>query len=737
MQGSGPEVRERTASLWFGSRLTAWSEACARLTRAGYGEGVAEAYRLASLAIAPVVGPEAAVDLADHVSTMAIRAGPQVASEFAARAEPAAHRLREPALFSCWMEVLVELAASAPESVEPVLWRMDELLCDLDVAALRSWLRTGVQAAAGDRDRRRAFFAGESREGERLLAWERGETSFAEVDRRTRAFFVALWGLRPRFQEVPVDRRGGAHPRVSFSRSLVTVPTSFPGYRGRLGEELFRAALAHVGAHLVFGGPPFPVARSRPLERAVVSVVEDARVEHLAMRRFPGLVRLWLPFHEASASGPGLVPALLARLARALFDPDHVDDDGWVRKGRDLFFAARDSWGDPRISRTIGNVLANDLGQMRLQFDPHAYVVEPPYRDDGVGLWAMEGDIPPASWACEIPMETVRPHHIEGDDGRPGCDPGSGRATTAVEPTPAAEIPVVRLPEWDYGTARFRPEWVTVLETTRVVGSDRFFRDAIDRHPDVAARIDALVRAARVSRAERLRRRPEGETLDLDAAVQALADLRAGRTPDVAVYQSSARRRRDLTVSLVLDASRSTADRAPDGRGTVLDLVRDAAALVGHAMNAMGDPFEIFAFDSDGRDAVRIHRIKAYEEPFGSETAAALAGLAPGRSTRIGAVLRYAAIELLRQRTHRRLVLLVTDGEPADVDCPDARYLVEDARHATIELRRLGLDVFCLLVGAGYIEVATRIFGPRGFTTVPRITALPERLPSLYFRLAR
>ena len=103
--------------------------------------------------------------------------------------------------------------------------------------------------------------------------------------------------------------------------------------------------------------------------------------------RFPGLRRVWAPFHVATPSGVITAPTLLARLARALFDPDYADPDGFVNKGRALFAAEVDRLDDISLSRRIGGLLGNDLGQMRVQFNARTYVVEPVYRDDGLGLW--------------------------------------------------------------------------------------------------------------------------------------------------------------------------------------------------------------------------------------------------------------------------------------------------------------------------------------------------------------
>ena len=107
----------------------------------------------------------------------------------------------------------------------------------------------------------------------------------------------------------------------------------------------------------------------KPLQVALVTLIEDARIETLAMRKLPGLRRLWSSYHLAEPAGIATAPALLARLARALFDPGFVDDDGFIAKGRRLFTAAQDRIDDPAISREIGMLLGNDLGQLRVQFN--------------------------------------------------------------------------------------------------------------------------------------------------------------------------------------------------------------------------------------------------------------------------------------------------------------------------------------------------------------------------------
>ncbi len=152
-------------------------------------------------------------------------------------------------------------------------------------------------------------------------------------------------------------------------------------------------------------------------------------------------------------------------------------------------------------------------------------------------------------------------------------------------------------------------------------------------------------------------------------------------------------------------------------------------------MSELGDPFAIHAFCSNGREEVRYYRVKDFTEPFAAGTRARLAGLRGMLSTRLGAALRQAGDEIGSQPTHRKLVLVITDGEPSDVDVADRKYLVEDARKAVHELSQKGLDVFCVGLDSGGDSYLPRIFGLRNYLTIKRVEALPEKLPLLYFRL--
>jgi nitric oxide reductase NorD protein len=734
-----PDPRVRAA--FPGDWLAPWLRGCRRLEDAGYGAGVCDAYREASIGCATVLGPEPAIELADLISSATIKGGRVAARQVAAAALRAAQRLEAPRRFRDWCSLMQRLTALAPESLGEIAERTDELLGRLTVAGLEAWCLAGVRSGVGDAARRLAFFRFETAEAERVLALEAGEASFLDRERRLRAFQRSLFGQAPVVREAPPGRHDGAGRRASFAGGVISMPGRFAGFSGARGELLFRAAMAHIAAHLRHSGPLFPVGQLKPLQIAVVSLIEDARVEQLAARELPGLLRLWLPFHVAQAGDLRSAPSLFARLARALIDPGFQDSDGWVRKGRDLFFAAEDRWHDPGLSRAIGNLLGNDLGQMRVQFNARTYVVEPVYRDDNLGLWEPDPTQPPEASAADVVVEGVRtrqeaeqPAERERIDEQPETPSGREIAVSLREDDGA--VALTRLPEWDYQARRERPEWTTVLDVPAGLGQGDWLERLYERQSELVRRLDRLIAAARVGRPQRLRRQADGELLDLDACIDALISLRAGQLPDTRVFQRHAQRERDLSVCVLLDVSQSTADPVPGAR-RVLDVEREAVALLAHAMARAGDPCEVLAFQSNGREEVRVQTIKALDEPFGRLQGARLAGLRSGLSTRLGAALRYAGRGLAGRRAHRRLVLLLTDGEPSDVDCPDPRYLIEDARHAVHGLAARGVDCFAVAVGRSNRAVLDRMFGPRNHVTIGALATLPERLPLLYLRLTR
>jgi nitric oxide reductase NorD protein len=234
---------------------------------------------------------------------------------------------------------------------------------------------------------------------------------------------------------------------------------------------------------------------------------------------------------------------------------------------------------------------------------------------------------------------------------------------------------------------------------------------------------------------QRIRNMEDGDEIDINAAVDAMIAIRMGEQPNPRITMRNVIKSRDLAVTVLLDLSESTNDVMEGSEKTVLELTREAAALVATAIEGIGDPFAVHGFASDGRHDVHYYRFKDWDQHFNDEARARLSGMKGGLSTRMGAALRHAGAGLMKQPERRKLIILVTDGEPADIDERDPQHLRHDTRKAVEELAAKGVLSYCLTLDRNADAYVKRIFGANNYTIVDHVDRLPEKLPTLFASL--
>ena len=564
-------------------------------------------------------------------------------------------------------------------------------------------------------------------------------------------FVRALWGFDVTVCALPATANEFAARRPRFLASNLWLPASpLLGVPGGYPDYLF-AACAHISAHLRFGAPRFLTKSLKPAQIAIISLLEDARVERLAAARYPGLHRLWAPYHrDARTDGAKTGLSLLARLARALHDDTYVDDDAWVSKGRQLFLEGRREWHDAALCRRLGSALGNDLGQMRVQFNAKDYAVQPAYRDDNTGLWQFDQD--PGEDASPLESEGVR--RVEREDPAPKRrergEPEAARSRDASasrrEPErPAPERPApattgveaaTRYPEWDYLIRSERPGFCTVLEHSVTPGDPARIAAALTRYAPEQKRLERSALRLADRRPTPIRRLLDGDRLELSAAIAAIVARASAAPPDPRVYRRVRFRLEPPALLLLLDLSQSL-NAVPRGADTtLLEVARTASALLATSLRNAAPDLAIHGFSSNGRHDVGYRRFKDFDQPFDDRARARLAGMSANLSTRLGTALRHAGQTLAARNARRKLLLVVTDGEPSDIDVHDPQYLIFDAKQATIENRRQGVSSFCVGLDAGAEQSIERIFGAGNYALLTQLEALPRRLAQLYVRLS-
>lgn len=286
-------------------------------------------------------------------------------------------------------------------------------------------------------------------------------------------------------------------------------------------------------------------------------------------------------------------------------------------------------------------------------------------------------------------------------------------------------------PEWDCRTNAYIPAHARVLASRQeAVAGMALPTDAatLRRIKAVRRQFEAL-RPARQWSSGQL----DGEELDTDAAIRAAADLRATGEGNDRIWRQLRPQQRDLAVSILLDASRST-ESAVSGRA-VIEIAREALTALAWGIDACGDACAIHAFSSLRRERVFMMACKDFNEPMGPGIEARIAALRPGFYTRLGAAIRHASAELALQARKRRLLLVITDGKPNDLDHYEGRHGIEDSAMAVREARRAGHAVFGITIDRDGKSWFPRIFGRGGYALVPHAERLTEILPTLYRQL--
>lgn len=668
----------------------------------------------------------------------------------------AAQRLGDPELLRSYLNLLHQMSAKAPRGLRPLLGHIDELLSKLTLSGLRRWANFGAHAYRQDLRKLVDYFSLATEDSRAVLQQERRGTLFIDSQRKLNFYLRALWARDFQLRPTAADH---ADFRPYIEARTLHLPDAVDDLAGVGGLELYRAIAAHMAAHICYTDRPLSAEQLSPAQMFFIGLVEDARVEYCAAREFPGLFRLWRALHALKADEPAEHPALglLERLALCLLDSDARSGDAELDALAARFHAGIEARrGDTGLAWEIGLELFHLFATRRAV--PALRILQGiriPYRDDNRYSWSFEEFAWTETDTLAATARQVRRKvsvmdmvnevdcELAGDDAqeiwtlaaeffRDG-DP-EGVSMNQIEGREPVSDPF-HYQEWDYQVQLHRPNWATVYERRAAAGDPAEIERILREHRPIAARIRQIVDLLRPAGVTRQRKLEDGDEIDVNAAVEAMVNLRLGLSPDPRITLRNVLNTRDLCVLLLLDLSESTNETVTGADKTVLALTREACALMATAIEGIGDPYAVHGFASDGRHDVRYFRVKDFDQPFDDMAKARLAGMRGGLSTRMGAALRHAGQHLLHQPQRRKLLLLVTDGEPADIDERDPQYLRYDARKAVEELHTRGIVTYCLSLDPQADGYVRRIFGAGNYTVIDHVQRLPEQLPALFASL--
>lgn len=707
--------------------------------------------------VAKEIGEDIIPELVHTGMMMASKTSGAVIERIFATAATAANRLGDEQVFRSYLQLLNVLISQAPRGMRPMLDNLEPLLAQLTLGGLRRWAMWGAQAHRTDYPEQVRYFGLESKESQAMLQKERKGTLFVDMQRRINMYLRALWArdffMRPTSGDF--ENREGYKPYIE--NYLMFLPDAVDDCEGVAGIEIYRATAAHCAAHLVYTQKPISAESLNPMQMAVISVIEDARVEQLSINAFPGMRQLWASLHFAQPTQAKTMGDYLNRIARALLDPQYEDTHPIIAKARELFAAEQHRLTDNQMAWDIGVTLAHELSLLRIPFQPRTDLLTSPYRDDNRYFWEFEEfDFNQAQAAGYESIKQVRKYvsvmemvneidcELAGDDAQEIWVLGTelhpyeetGKSYNETEGKEPVSDPF-HYSEWDYQIQLERPAWATVIEKRAKTGDMQIIDDIAAQHKRTIGRLKFLLDAMQPQGVTRIRKLEDGDEVDINAAIRSMIDIRMNLQPDTRIMMRSVRKVRDISVMVLIDLSESTNEKVAGQDFSVLDLTRQAAVLLADAINKVGDPFAIHGFCSDGRHNVEYQRFKDFDQPYNDTAKSKLAGMTGQLSTRMGAAIRHAGHYLKQQKSSKKLLLVITDGEPADIDVRDPQYLRFDTKKAVEEVARSGVVTYCMSLDPRADQYVSRIFGARNFMVVDHVERLPEKLPALYAGLTR
>ena len=687
--------------------------------------------------IAQRLGEEAIEQVSQAVWKMSRTPNGKAILPFVQTLGEASRRLGSHELFSQYIKIVFDMMESTTRSTHgfhqtipspglpDMLNHMPYLLSQLSLEGLRNWMEYGTKHYLTHPERQKDFFTLQSADSKAILARERHGTLFADIERKLDMYMKAMWEEKEQFVPYSEGFDELRKPLPYFDELGLRVPDVYDDYEHESigirvkATDRYRALLAHMAAHRRWTKAIFADNFS-PFQRVAAEVFEDTRVEYLTMKKYPGVRHIYEALHPKPIEGdcdPTVESCILHRLAMfsyAVLDPDHPYENKdvieFVAKFHDLMADGEGS------TQEVASLAVSFIARTRRQEDQSANVyfadTQVDYRDDNRHMWKYHelGD-------DEEMFEDVKKSKSEEEEEQSGLPPRHYR-------------------EWDYLSKNYRPDWVSLYESLHPQGDAGFIDAILTKHAALAKRLKQILDMLKPQQYVRVRYQEEGSELDLDVAIRSLIDLKAGSTPDTRINMSHRTDGRDIAVSLLLDLSQSV-NEVPQGcEQTILEISQEAVTLLGWAIDHLDDEFAIAGFSSNTRHEVRYQHIKGFSESWNDEAKGRLAAIGAGYSTRMGAALRHAAHTLSARQADKKLLLVLTDGEPSDIDVDDEEHLIRDTHKAVQELDQMGIYTHCISLDPKADAYVSDIFGNR-YTVIDNVDRLPEKLPQLFMALTK
>ncbi len=588
-------------------------------------------------------------------------------------------------------------------------------------------------------------------------------------------------------EPVPVEAAEPARcwpsvPIDAADRRIVVPAELAAGDRRHYRAVALRQLVAHEDL-----GDDDPVDRAalhdeHPLLPAVFGWLEDARIGAQARRRYPGAsddlavaAAVKTPWVDRSP-----VVATLRAEILGLAAPPYVED-GLVDAVRHAVSIVERDRSTRQASLDAAVALLDTIGVVATTWsDATEADTDAPegIESEGAGS-ALDSATSPDELRDRDGVAGGQPidDEFDGEYGAQADDededddeePIGGLVLPTGRRAAAPDVRTFVYDEWDFRAQAHRTAWCRVLEQ-RLVGDDpSFISDVRDRHRNLRSDIRRRLARLRPEQMVRIPRSDDGDELDLDAAIEAIIDSRSGAPADDRLRIRRDRAERDVATVFLVDLSASTSSPVtepepvsppmdpedeplsyapiwdpnlpePEPPRRVIDVAKDAVALLSDALAELGDRHAIYGFSGSGRENVQVQVAKELNDPVSPVTWSALDAMRPMRYTRMGPAIRHATTKLAADRARTRLLIVISDGYPQDVDygddVRDREYGMHDTARALADAQADGIDTFCLTIDPAGHDYLRDMAPERRYLVIDDVEALPEELLKVWLALS-
>ena len=281
--------------------------------------------------------------------------------------------------------------------------------------------------------------------------------------------------------------------------------------------------------------------------------------------------------------------------------------------------------------------------------------------------------------------------------------------------------------EWDYERQHYRKNWAVLREMDVHPSHDNFVSDTLHKYRGLAMDLRRTFEALR-GEDKLLKKQPYGDDVDIDALVEALADMQHGAEMTEHLFTKLHKLERNIAVMFMIDMSGST-------KGWINDAEREALVLLCEALETLGDRYAIYGFSGMTRKRCEVYRVKRFDEPYDDEVRARISGIRPRDYTRMGVTIRHLTSLLNEVEARTKLLITLSDGKPDDYDTYRGAYGIEDTRMALIEAKRSGIHPFCITIDTEARDYLPHMYGAVNYAVIDEVRKLPLKVSDIYRRL--